>query len=226
MRLDAWVARGEMLKSGCAVAAATLLAASPFGVHAQTWDRLPVLPHIGDDFAAHPRRQLLVDGLRVGQVRITFETTRWSDLLRRLGPLRMRRQGEGAETEDWTCFPVGPAPRRVQIWPDGGELTGGEFIDGVTAVAGTPWPLSECPLVDPGPGPIVLNSGAWIGATRASTLKRLGRPTAIHDPSITYDFSVPVRDRRLGKGAAGGRIIFEIKANRVVRLTANKDTAF
>jgi hypothetical protein len=138
----------------------------------------------------------------------------------------MRRQGDGGETEDWTCFTVGAANDRVQIWPGGSELAGGEFINGVIAVAGTPWPLSECPLVDPGPGPIALDSGIWIGVTRASLLKRLGRPTAVHGSSIAYDYSVPVGDRRFGEGAAGGRIILETKANRVVRLTANKVTSY
>jgi hypothetical protein len=216
-----------MLKSGWwVILAVTLLQASPCEALAEAWDRLPVFPHAANDFATHPRRQVLVAGLRVGQVRLRFETTRWSDLKRQLGPLKVRRQGDGGETEDWTCFTVGPASSRVQIWPAGGELAGGQFIDGVTAVAGAPWPLNECPLVYPGPGPIALDSGVWIGATRALLLKRLGRPTAVRGPSITYDYSVPVRDRQLGEGAVGGRIIFEINANRVVRLTANKDTSY
>lgn len=226
MRLDARLGGDGVLKSGWAIAAAAFLTAFPCVVRAGPWETVPVLPHIIDDFAAHPRRHVLVTGLRVGQVQITFETTRWSDLQRELGPLRMRRQGDGGETEDWTCFTVGPPSSRVQIWPEGDELSGGEFIDGVTAVAGTPWPLSECPTVDPGPGTTALNSGAWIGATTASVRKRLGRPTAVNGLSITYDFSVPVRDRRLGQGAASGRIIIETKADRVVRLTANKNTSY
>ena len=40
-----------MLKAGLVVAAAAVLAASPYGVLAETWGRLPVLPHTGDDFA-------------------------------------------------------------------------------------------------------------------------------------------------------------------------------
>ena len=78
---------------------------------------------------------------------IAFETTRWSDLQHQLGALKLRRQGDGSETEHWTCFTVGSAFKRVQIWLDGSELAGDGLIDGVTVVTGTPWPLTECPKV-------------------------------------------------------------------------------
>jgi hypothetical protein len=172
----------------------------PGAAIAETWDRLPLLSHVDDFFAAHPRRQGIVTGLSVGQVHITFETTRWSDLRRAFGPLRLRQQG------------------------DGDEMAGREFIDGVTVVAGTSWPLKQCPQVDPGPGPIALDNGIWIGVSKASLLKRLGRPTAATGTSMTYDYSIPLHDRRLGEGVAQGRISFEIKAHHVLRFTASKDT--
>ena len=216
-----------MLKCRWQVVFATaFILTSSSEVLAGAWDRLPVLAHVGDDFATHPRQQILVTGLRVGQVKITFEKTRWSDLQNQLGSLRLRQQGDGAEWEKWACLTVGHAGSQSQIWLDGSEMAGAKLIDGVTAIAGTPWPLNECPQAHFGSGPIALDSGVWIGTSRASLLKRLGRPTAVHGTSITYDYSVPVRDRQLGEGAAVGRISFEVKANRVVRLTANKDTSF
>jgi hypothetical protein len=215
-----------MLKFGRWVVpvAAAWLGATPCGVHAETWDRLPTLRYADDDLAATARHQVVATGLRVGQVRITFEGTRWSDLRHRLGPLRIRRQGDAGDTEDWTCFTVAVGNNRNQIWLDGDELAGGEYIDGVTVYADTPWPLRECPLIDPGRGPVTLDNGLWIGATRASLLKRLGHPTAVRGASFIYDYSAPLHARSLGEGWANGRMIFELDANRVVRLAATKNT--
>ena len=215
-----------MMKCGLLIAAGAFLAMSPFDVVARTWDQLPNFDHVENTFAKHPCRQVLVTGLRVGKMHIAFETTSWSDLQRQLGALKLRRQGDGAETVHWTCFTVGSAHERVQIWLDGSELAGDELIDGVTAVAGTPWPLKECPKVNPGPGPIELDNGLWIGTRRTSLIKLIGPPTATQANSLIYDYSAPAHDRQLGDGATVGRILLGTKADRVVRIRANKDTSY
>jgi hypothetical protein len=201
------------------------LAIPAFGASAGAWERLPELPHLADEMSARPHHRVLVRGLRLGQIQITFENTRWTDLEQRLGPLKMRRQGDGGETQDWTCFTVTTPAGQHQVWLDGGELQGGEYADGVTAQAGAPWPIRECPVVDPGRGAVALDNGVWIGTSKSEVIQRLGRPTAMLAGSFIYDFEAPVRDRN-GDGAIVGRLIFQFRGHRVHRLQANKDTSY
>lgn len=214
-----------MWKRGLWIAiSASVLVTSPYRLFAETWNRLPILPHAGDDFAEHPRGKVLVTGLKIGRIHITFETTSWSDLRRQIGSFKLRHQGDASDAETWTCFTVGQPNRRVQIWLSGSEMTGGEWIDGVTAAKGTPWPVHECPLVDVGPGLITLDNGIWIGATQAQLQKRLGKPTAARSTSIMYDYAVSLHDQKHGDSDISGRISLEMKGSRVQRLSANKVT--
>jgi hypothetical protein len=185
---------------------------------------LPQVPHSDDDLTPS-HDQVLVSGLRLGQHRIEFEHTRWSDLQRHLGPLKMRGQGDASEAEDWTCFTVVTAQGQVQIWPHGGELQGGEYIAGVIAQAGTPWPLTECPIVSAGPGASTLDNGVWVGTAKADLLRRLGKPTASRGAALIYDFEVVSRDPKAGECSTFGRLIFEMRAGRVDRLDVQKNSA-
>ncbi len=212
-------------KTHVAAFALACLTASPSYASPGNWSRLPQVPHSGEDITPS-RHRVLVGGLLLGRDKIEFEQTRWSDLQHVLGPLKMRRQGDASETEDWTCFTVGTGKGRFQVWLHGGELQGGEFIDGVTAQAGSPWPVRECPVVSPRQRAAALDNGIWVGTTKSEILKRLGQPTAVHGATLIYDFDVAVRDPKLGEGSVGGRLIFEIHADRVGRLLATKDTSY
>ena len=214
------------MKRAVLFAAGACLAMQPCTVMASPWDRLPNFDQAEKSFARHPYHRVLVTGLRVGKMHIAFETTSWSDLQRQLGPLKLRRQGDGAETEHWTCFTVGSAHQRVQIWLDGGELAGDQYIDGATVVAGTPWPMKECPMVNPGPGPTELDNGVWIGTSRTSLNTLIGAPTAAGAHSLMYDYSALAHDRQLGDGATEGRLLVGIQAGHVVRIRARKDTSY
>jgi len=190
----------------------------------RNWNLLPEVLH-SDDHLTPSHNQVLVSGLTLGQHRIAFERTRWSDLQRHLGPLRIRRQGDASEAEDWTCFTVVTDQGQVQIWPHGGELQGGKYIAGVIAQAGTPWPRTECPVVNAGPGGPALDNGVWIGTAKAKLLRRLGKPTASLGAALIYDFEVALRDPKAGECSTFGRLIFEIRAGRVDRLDVQKNSA-
>jgi hypothetical protein len=208
------ISRSHLVACAVACLAATTSDASP-----RNWSLLPEVPHSGDDLTSS-RYQVLVSGLRLGQYRIVFEQTRWSDLRRNLGPLKMRRQEDELEAKDWTCFTVVTDLGRFQIWPDTDKLQGGHITE-VIAQAGAPWPLAECPIVNPGPGVAALDNGVWIGTTRSELLKRLGQPTAVHGATLIYD-SARV-DPKLGHGTAFERLIFEMRDGRVDRLLAEKN---
>jgi hypothetical protein len=182
------------------------------------------MTHAGDDTVSTKNR-VLVDGFRLGRLRVDFEKTNWPAFFRQTGALKLRKQGDAAESEEWTCLTIVRGQMRFQIWLDSDELGGGS-ISGVTAYTGVHWPLSECPIKDPGPGPIGLGNGLWIATTKSDIISRLGQPTAVHGAALIYDFEADVRDPKLGEGATSGRLIFEIHSGRTTRLSATRGTSF
>lgn len=205
----------------CAIA---LLASSPCIAAPESRERLPQPSHFRDSLDAS-RHEVLVEGFRIGALPFKFEDTRWSDIKQSLPPLRMRRQGDAGGAEVWTCLTVHAHNGTVQVWPSSSELQGGEFIDGVIAQAGVTWPIQDCPAVEFGDGEAALDNGAWIGTTKSDLLKRLGQPSAVRGSTIVYDFDAPLRDHEHGECVVSGRLLFDLHANRVVRLAVNKDTS-
>jgi hypothetical protein len=185
---------------------------------------LPYIPITRDNATSSLRQNGIVNGLRLGIINIKLEATLLSQLRRNFPNLKLRTQSDASESETWLCFTLATRQGRVQVWPSSGEVGGGEFIDGVYAQGGESWPLKDCPIIDIGNGAIGIDGRIWIGTSKSSLLRRLGRPSSTSGQVMIYNYQVAIRDPRLGECWITEELLFDMKDSRVSRLSVTKDT--
>jgi len=153
-----------------------------------------------------------------------METTTLTDLARRFPKTDIHHRGDAGDSLTWVCYTLPTSSGNVNIWLDSGELEGGNAIDGVVVSPTNDAPRADCPGIEIGDGPVALDAGVWLGATRSAVLGRLGAPSRVYRSMLYYDFQTPLRDRPKDCSVAG-ELAIKIEGDRITRLWANRTTS-
>jgi hypothetical protein len=115
-------------------------------------------------------------GLRLGALAIELEKTTFASLLEAIGTGRLDHHGDAGESLYWVCYTWQAGGQR--LWLTSGEMNGGEYIDGLTAIAlrGEAMPTPACPELPARFTPVVASGVPWLGATEAQVRSELGEP--------------------------------------------------
>jgi hypothetical protein len=179
---------------------------------------IPKVDGIRSTLSAPPVKEL-----HLGNLKVEFERTTLSDIVRALGVGTIRHRGDASESEYWLCFTAISRGTSQRIWISSGEIGGDvHFVESVlvTAISDKDTP-SACPQLPARFRRLSLGNAPWVGAREEDLQKLLGSPSLERDDWRFYSYNGKVPKGDFDESALLG---VRVKNGTVITLVASKVT--
>jgi hypothetical protein len=139
-------------------------------------------------------KQASTKGVTLGELRVRFEETTLSQVVRSASIGTVAHQGDAAESTYWICYTISDPSQAERIWiiSDGemGGRDGGEHaVTGIAVVRSKDkQPRADCPLLPRNLQPVALDARIWLGSSSEEVKSVLGAPSHVAGAWREFDY--------------------------------------